>query len=41
MWLAAREAQYVNYLGRLAPAEPLETPWDTTNPTSANADSRS
>ena len=30
MWQAAREAQYLNYLGRLAPGEPIEPPWDTT-----------
>jgi len=30
MWIAAREAQYVNYLGRLAPGEPVAAPWDTT-----------
>jgi hypothetical protein len=30
MWLAAREAQYLNYLGGLASADPVEPPWDTT-----------
>jgi hypothetical protein len=30
MWQAAREAQYLNYLGRLAPGEAMEPPWDTT-----------
>ena len=30
MWQVAREAQYVSYLGRLAPNEPIEAPWDTT-----------
>jgi predicted phosphodiesterase len=30
VWQAAREAQYLNYLARLAPADPIEPPWDTT-----------
>lgn len=30
MWQAAREEQYSNYLGRLAPGEPMKPPWDTT-----------
>ncbi len=30
MWQAAREAQYLNYLGRLPPTGPFEAPWDTT-----------
>ncbi len=30
MWQAAREAQYLGYLSRLAPGSPLEAPWDTT-----------
>ncbi len=30
LWSAAREAQYLNYLGRLAPDRALEAPWDTT-----------
>lgn len=30
MWTAAREAQYLNYLGRFAAGQPLEAPWDTT-----------
>ncbi len=29
-WTAAREAQYLNYLGRLAPGQIVEPPWDTT-----------
>jgi len=29
-WQAAREAQYLNYLDRMAPGEPMEPPWDTT-----------
>jgi hypothetical protein len=30
MGQVVREAQYLNYLGRRSPAEPLEAPWDTT-----------
>ncbi len=30
MWQSAREAQYLNYLSRLAPGEAMEAPWDTT-----------
>ncbi|MCX6628442.1 MAG: hypothetical protein NTW28_12525 [Candidatus Solibacter sp.] len=30
MWQAAREEQFVNYLGRLAAGEAIEAPWDTT-----------
>jgi hypothetical protein len=30
MWQAARERQYVDYLGRLAPGETMQPPWDTT-----------
>lgn len=30
MWQAAREAQYLGYLGRLAPGETIQPPWDTT-----------
>ena len=30
MWQASREAQYLNYLERLAPGAPIEPPWDTT-----------
>lgn len=30
MWTAAREAQYLNYLGRLVPGQAIEAPWDTT-----------
>jgi len=29
-WQAAREEQYLNHLGRLAPGEPVDAPWDTT-----------
>ena len=29
-WTAAREAQYLNYLGRLEPGQAMEPPWDTT-----------
>jgi len=30
VWLAAREEQYLKHLGRQAPGEPLDAPWDTT-----------
>ena len=30
MWQAAREAQYLGYLGRLTPGEAIQPPWDTT-----------
>lgn len=30
MWQSAREAQYLKYLGRLAPGEAMQPPWDAT-----------
>ncbi len=30
VWVTSREEQYLKHLGRLAPGEPVDAPWDTT-----------